>query len=563
MAVAGFLPGGRTIGMMSEEFCNYLGFVNALTDFCFGFCYNPAVFKEQTNMKTLKLRLAACAAVVLGLVFAASATTYYVDASRPDNNGDGLSEAMAKRDIFAAINSSAAGDVILVKPGTYTQTISASRELTIRSTDGAEKTFIFTENREAVSIANGAKTTMIDGFTLSSVGSNYAIWGGTFTNCVIAKCGGSVQSCSLQRSTIVYNDKEVRGAYYVDISDDCLVWGNPVKTETAPDPCFLDPENFDFRLRAFSPEAYTNPRLGYYQGPLVEGRFVRVAVDGVGELEGELFNLVAVGGNITLECATTSPRSVERWIDENGETIVNGGDYELSADSLTIKNVTADRRITACFERKTWYVNANTGDDAGNNGLSEGAPFKTIAKALDSAVDLDTILVAAGTYVEGYDEIDDHKYPKLRVTDGRRLTIRATGNRDATIIDGDNETSCLWLNDKQTINTNVVVDGFTLQNGQASWLTGVGETGGGAFGGLLRNCMIQDCTAGSGNSGYGGGAAYARLENCTITRCKAHSEGGALKGCDAEGCVIRGNSMGAIRQVLEDVRPISVRSSTV
>ena len=495
-------------------------------------------------MKTLKLRLAASAALVLGLVFAASATTYYVDASRPDNNDDGLSEATAKRDISAAIFSSAAGDVILVKPGTYTERISTGKELTIRSTDGAEKTFIFTENTEAVSIANGAKTTMIDGFTLSSVGSSYAIWGGTFTNCVIAKCGGSVQSCSLQRSTVAYNDQGVRGAYNVNVSDDCLLWGNPVVSETAPDPCFADPEGFDFRLRAFSPEAYTNPLLGYYQGPLVEGRFVRVAVDGVGELERDLVNLVADGGSITLKCATTSPRPVVRWIDENGETIVNGGDYELSADSLTIKNVTADRRITACFERKTWYVNADTGDDAGKDGLSEGNPFKTITKALASALDLDTILVAKGTYAEGCDVIDHNKYPKLRVTDGRRLTIRATGARAETIIDGGNETSCLWLNDKQTINTNVVVDGLTLQNGQASWLTGVGAIGGGAFGGLLRNCTIQNCTAGSGSSGYGGGAAYARLENCTVTGCKAHSEGGALRGCDAEACVITGNSMG-------------------
>ena len=191
----------------------------------------------------------------------------------------------------------------------------------------------------------------------------------------------------------------------------------------------------------------------------------------------------------------------------------------------------------------TWYVNGTTGDD-GNVGYDAGHPLKTISQALAKAIDSETILVAEGTYVEGYDEIDDHKYPKLRVTDGRHLTIRATGARDSTIIDGNNETSCLWLNDKQDINTNVVVEGFTIQNGNASWLAGVGAIGGGAFGGLLRNCTIRNCTAGSGNSGDGGGAAYARLENCTVTGCKAHSDGGALRWCDAEGCVIKGNSMG-------------------
>ena len=493
-------------------------------------------------MKTLKLRLAAAAALVLGQVFAASAMTYYVDASRPDNNDDGLSEAKAKRDIFAAINISAAGDLILVKPGTYTSTLSAHLDhaLTIRATEGPEKTFIRTES-QAIDTFNGTKEPVFDGFTVSSKGDDWSIWGGTYTNCVIAFCRGKIGGAKFFSSTIACNDLALRSDAVT--SFDCLLWGNPVVSETEPNPCFLDPENFDFRLRAFSPEAYTNPRLGYYQGPLVEGQIVRASVDGTGKLEGELFNLVAVGGSITLKCAATSPRSVERWLDENGEAIVDGGDYELTADSLTIKNVTADRRITACFERKTWYVNVDTGDDAGKDGLSEGAPFKTIARALASAIDLDTILVAKGTYAEGCDVIDHNKYPKLRVTNGRRLTIRATGARAATIIDGNNETSCLWLNDNLVINTNVVVEGFTIQNGQASWLTGVGAVGGGAFGGLLRNCTIQNCTSGSGNSGDGGGAAYARLENCTVTGCKAHSEGGALSWCDAEACDIRGNSM--------------------
>lgn len=49
----------------------------------------------------------------------AVASTYYVDAARPDDAGDGLSWAAAKQTIQAAIGASAMGDTILVKYGTY------------------------------------------------------------------------------------------------------------------------------------------------------------------------------------------------------------------------------------------------------------------------------------------------------------------------------------------------------------------------------------------------------------------------------------------------------------
>ncbi|UPT69849.1 MAG: hypothetical protein M0D53_11980 [Flavobacterium sp. JAD_PAG50586_2] len=46
-------------------------------------------------------------------------TTYYVDATKPDNSGVGTSWSTAKRDLQIAINTAASGDVIWVKSGTY------------------------------------------------------------------------------------------------------------------------------------------------------------------------------------------------------------------------------------------------------------------------------------------------------------------------------------------------------------------------------------------------------------------------------------------------------------
>ncbi len=54
----------------------------------------------------------------------------------------------------------------------------------------------------------------------------------------------------------------------------------------------------------------------------------------------------------------------------------------------------------------TWYVNSTNGDDLNYNGLAATAsglnvgPFQTIAHAISSAVDGDTIMVATGTYGE-------------------------------------------------------------------------------------------------------------------------------------------------------------------
>jgi len=69
-----------------------------------------------------------CIRSILAIVFAFSlaatghavAATFYVDAARPDDLGDGLSWGSAKQTIQAAISSSAAGDTILVKYGLYT-----------------------------------------------------------------------------------------------------------------------------------------------------------------------------------------------------------------------------------------------------------------------------------------------------------------------------------------------------------------------------------------------------------------------------------------------------------
>lgn len=178
----------------------------------------------------------------------------------------------------------------------------------------------------------------------------------------------------------------------------------------------------------------------------------------------------------------------------------------------------------------TWYVATNGGEET-NDGRDEARPFKTLAKALAAAGDGETILVGPGTY----SEIDTSGIPftRLRVTDGRRLTIKATASDPTqTVIDGEGKASCLVFTETRTLNTNVVIEGFTLRNGQAL-------IGGGAFGGDLRRCFITNCGAGFS----GGGAAYAKLTDCTIVGCTAASDGGGAYESEVVRCIVRKNML--------------------
>lgn len=73
----------------------------------------------------MNMRLCRSFAVIAGMACAVSsvfATEYFVDANRPNNDGDGKSEATAKRTIQAAIDlATQSGDIVTVLPGVYTE----------------------------------------------------------------------------------------------------------------------------------------------------------------------------------------------------------------------------------------------------------------------------------------------------------------------------------------------------------------------------------------------------------------------------------------------------------
>jgi len=197
---------------------------------------------------------------------------YYVDASCPDDNGDGKSWATAKQTIQAAIDSAVAGNTIIVTNGTYTPISTSNKSIHIQSVNGAEWTIIDGGgiNRCAtLGSADNHTNTVLTGFTLLNGNADHANvgvgrdWGG-------GSYYGTLNNCTLTGNTASGSGG---GSYYGSLYN-CIVWENFVSSGTTTnyysgtfnysctwpmpsggignidaDPMFVDAANGDFHLR--------------------------------------------------------------------------------------------------------------------------------------------------------------------------------------------------------------------------------------------------------------------------------------------------------------------------
>ncbi len=215
-------------------------------------------------------------------------------------------------------------------------------------------------------------------------------------------------------------------------------------------------------------------------------------------------------------------------------------------------------------EPRLWHVDAAMPDDTGD-GLSWSTAKQTLQAAIDVAAAGDTVVVTNGLYAP------------IIVTNVA-IKIYSVNGAEVTVIDADRNTRCALLGDtdNENVQTNAVLEGFTLQNGD---ITSFGD-GGGAWGGTLRGCILSHnwgdygggafgsalygCTleynnaaySGGGASGsfleacrltgntaedYGGGADDSVLHSCVITGNDSYREGGGTYACDLTGCTVVGN----------------------
>ncbi|MEG2062950.1 MAG: choice-of-anchor Q domain-containing protein, partial [Kiritimatiellia bacterium] len=152
----------------------------------------------------------------------------------------------------------------------------------------------------------------------------------------------------------------------------------------------------------------------------------------------------------------------------------------------------------------------------------------TLQAALSSAASGDVILLATGTYAP------------LSVTDGRTLIIRAADGA-TPVIDGKGTARCatLAVTGVETAvwpavvkaQTAVRLEGLVLRNGFALY-------GGGAYGGTLVRCRVENCLA-----RYGGAGLFrGRAENTTFFGNHADVKGGAAAESLLSHCTIEQNS---------------------
>lgn len=175
----------------------------------------------------------ACVVSALGILLASiipvSATTWYVDASRPNDSGAGTAWGTAKQTIQAAINIANSGDTILVASGTYAPISVTNKTLLIQSQYGAASTIINGGGSRCASLATNEimAYATLDGFTLQNGSAGLYDGGGArygiLKNCILknnaALSGGGAAYARLENCTVMSNSSSYYGGgtYYCDV----------------------------------------------------------------------------------------------------------------------------------------------------------------------------------------------------------------------------------------------------------------------------------------------------------------------------------------------------------
>ena len=126
--------------------------------------------------------------------------------------------------------------------------------------------------------------------------------------------------------------------------------------------------------------------------------------------------------------------------------------------------------------------------------------FETIQAAIDAAVDFDHIIVAPGEYVENID------------FSGKTITVRGSGGRDVTTINGNNAGTVVTCASGEGPGT--TLHGFTITNGSAYEGAGMRNINSSMN---VLNCAIIN-NRGGGNNSIGGGM-FNQGSDVTIIDC--------------------------------------------
>jgi parallel beta-helix repeat protein len=331
-----------------------------------------------------------------------AASTLYVDASNA-GPADG-SETAPYASISAAIAAASAGDTIVVKPGTYQETVVLDKAITLASAGGAAATTIVgvTGNATPVQFATSGAT--VDGFTITH----------QYTPAELSAWGDGNTGNDVNNNGVLFNQ---------------LTSGNTLKNSVVS----LNRNGIyaNNASATISGNTITNNRTGLnftntFNGMQVTGN----TISGNWTL-GLVMYTASAGMNVDFSTVTISGNTFDgNWYAEIGIKDMPGstGTLDVSSNTFTDAPVTYSTSASASFNEPGFDAQkpAVAGVDGTatkpatdlptlriyNSGsvvlayagktLKVGAsqPFQTVQSAVDAAADGDTVLVEAGTYAE-------------------------------------------------------------------------------------------------------------------------------------------------------------------
>lgn len=244
------------------------------------------------------------------------------------------------------------------------------------------------------------------------------------------------------------------------------------------------------------------------------------------------------------------------------------GDYDVlvSAHNNTQPDGVGARLTIHIVPPPIYYVDAN-----GTNPVPPFASWAEAATNIQDAVDAASfqgaqVLVTNGVYATGGRPSLAWAWTVVVVTNP--VTVRSVGGPKVTTIQGrcneGDTASCVYLgNDANLVGfsvtggagpglfcqtrTAVVTNCAIIANGGGGVCRGrvdncvilfnQGETGGGAQGSLLNNCVL----AGNYATGNGGAASYCELRNCTVTGNTSYQGVSGLFECSVYNSIVKDN----------------------
>ena len=160
-------------------------------------------------------------------------------------------------------------------------------------------------------------------------------------------------------------------------------------------------------------------------------------------------------------------------------------------------------------------------------GNKDGSSWANAYAGIQAAVDhVDAAVAADANYPIPTIHVADGTYSRVSITNDIALDVRSVNGAAATVIDGGGTNNCVdvRLSGYTNFGQSPKFTGFTLRNGNVRSL--VYDRGGGAAGGSLFDCIIEDCVA-----WMGGGTYSANTMRCIIRRCDSPTYyGGAVYG---------------------------------